>query len=316
VASAVDVTHIADLIRSNLFDADLALWHEVERKTASLLGKAINNGEPQIANQLWYLHKIALIRFQYIDAFCKVNRGKFYEAWCDFEQIEIGLKALAKNPLYDLPCFRVDDERRRIENWQSLYPYKCFFSPAFIIKREECSICGRPIDLVNYCGHEKGRVYGGRECYRLIKEAEFVEISLVSHPVQKYSVPFIHENGQQVDQYDYSMVKFVADRLGSPLDDWHAEWTEAYHPHSLFSDYPCEEECPCASGRRYIDCCLTKAGVVRPHLQIAFEKTPSMTLPNAALVGYGDQNGSLKVTLLEPAADCGGIQDSDHERGS
>lgn len=54
-------------------------------------------------------------------------------------------------------------------------------SPGMVIKSAECSICGsHPQD----CVHITGRIYDGQRCIRILKDLEFLEISLVERPRQ------------------------------------------------------------------------------------------------------------------------------------
>lgn len=52
-------------------------------------------------------------------------------------------------------------------------------SAAYVVKKSECSICGcRPSE----CSHISGELYEGQPCYRLITEADLLEVSLVGRP--------------------------------------------------------------------------------------------------------------------------------------
>lgn len=54
-------------------------------------------------------------------------------------------------------------------------------SPGYIVRSAECSICGLdPED----CAHIVGRTYAGEVCYRIITQADVLEISLVGRPAQ------------------------------------------------------------------------------------------------------------------------------------
>jgi hypothetical protein len=55
------------------------------------------------------------------------------------------------------------------------------FSPGFIVKVAECSICRNDPDS---CEHITGHVYDGVLCVRVIKDGEIFEVSLVSRPSQ------------------------------------------------------------------------------------------------------------------------------------
>jgi SEC-C motif len=276
-------------------------WEVVEGQTKELLSRCIAAGEDAAADKAWFLHKVAESRLKFVVCFEQLKKEQYYRAWCDLERVEIDLDWLKNNPFYDVSTYQVEEFKKLISAWQSLFPYHVFCSPEFLIGREECSICGGSADPWSDCWHRKGFVYGGRECIRLVRNVELLSVSLVRNPVQKYSVPFTQDaHGKQIDQYDYSIVKFVAERVASPFDRWSAHWTEAYHPHEMFNHIGPGDACPCESGRRYDDCCLLRRGVVRPHLQILFDKHPPHNLPNTVFAGYDKRNGPAKLSRISP----------------
>lgn len=266
---------------------DRDLWQGLLEEARSCLDVAIAGDDEKQANFAWFLSEVAFCWAEYLAAFALLQEGLFYESWCKFERIEISLLNLRENALRDRDLFRLSFLDTRVKEFQSLYPYAMFFSPEIIVGHETCSICQQKINPWRFCGHRVGRVYKGRLCYREAHDIEFISISLVTKPVQKYSVGFMQdENGNTIDHYDYSMVKFVIDRLRSPTDGFSTEWRSAYHPHELFSHISMKDSCPCGSGIVYGDCCRERPGVIRPHLQIWFEKDPPLDLPNQQLAGY------------------------------
>ena len=165
-------------------------------------------------------------------------------------------------------------------------------SPEILHKSVQCGICSAEVTPWGECEHEPGRVYNGVCCHHAVIDLEFVSVSLVQNPVQKYSAIHVRkdEHGQDVEIYKYDTVRFVAERIASPFDRFQMIWTKVLHPHKLFSDRKKEGPCPCESGRSYDHCCWQRDGVLRPHMQIAFEKQPAGDLPNAELVGYGEKS--------------------------
>ncbi len=86
------------------------------------------------------------------------------------------------------------------------------------------------------------------------------EISIVTDPVQKYSVL------QMDDRYD--VTQYVRDHLSGRFHPWSGEWTHKRRPHDLFSNQPADGPCPCKSKLRYAECCLPTEGVRMPHFQM------------------------------------------------
>lgn len=272
-------------------------WEACRTDASKLIEKYRAAGQDDYANQAWFLSKVSEVREQYIEAWNKIGKKDFYDAWCILEQVEIGCSRILNNPFYPPEKFEIDTLAKLVNSWQSIYPYRVFFSPEFVIKKKKCSICEQHVSPWSICGHDPKKVYAGKECFRIIEDCEFLSISVVDKPVQKYSVGFLSgEDGKQIDQYNYSAVTFVYDRLVAPFDGWKAEWTHAYHPHELFEDVLLNDKCPCESGRQYSDCCRSKLGVLRPHLEVIFEKDP---LPKFPQVQYIDQNGH--VQFLKPS---------------
>ena len=99
-----------------------------------------------------------------------------------------------------------------------------------------CSICERRRSIRNPCGHLLGEIYNGELCLRHVKDLKLLEVSFVEKPVQKYSVPFNVDSktGEQLDQYDYSLVRYVINGLREPFDEWDSNWTQKKQPHSRY----------------------------------------------------------------------------------
>lgn len=289
---------LQNLLQQDLLNPSAEFWDDMTERAEAARVAAIDGGDVNSANKAWFLRTVAEARGRFVGAFQLINQGECYKAWCDLEKVEIALPWLMRNPFYEPKTFNVEELMAKVAQWQSLFPYKVFFSPGFIHKKKHCSICETVITPWSSCTHERGFVYGGRACTHVVTMSEFLEISLVLDPVQKYSVGFagVDADGNRVDHHDYSIVGFLADRLASPFDEWTADWTEAYHPHAMFPDATPEGPCPCESGRSYKSCCQLRQGVIRPHIQFGLAKTPPRELPNAAFAGYGGRNGPAKLT--------------------
>jgi uncharacterized protein YecA (UPF0149 family) len=274
-------------------------WAEVERNANAVLELAQSENIDEVANKAWFLYEISKVNRELVVAFSEIKAENFYSAWCKFETIEINLLNFLKNKFYPLEEFRIPELRQLVSNWQEIFPYAIFLSPEMVIKKEICSICSLEINPWSECSHVTGKVYAGKLCYRIVKDLEFLSISFVHTPVQKYSVAFTSDQeGNVVDHYDYSVVKFVADRVEDVFDEWSFYWTKALHPHSLFSDRDKNGPCPCDSGREYSKCCFPKSGVIRPHIQFKFAKPFSKTLPNGSLGGYKKKNGPIRIIQI------------------
>jgi hypothetical protein len=286
---------LADSIRDRLYEEDVRAWDKLILSGQTLLDESLAASDDDTANCAWFLQKLARMRRTYLSCVDHFRNDRFYEGWCGLEQVEIGLTSLKRNPFYDPDQFGVTELLRQVTNWQSLFPYRVFLSPEFVIEEEACSICDTSMSPWSSCTHKRGRVYGGRECYRIVRKCDLLAMALVREPVQKYSVARItsqDNNGKEIDQFDYSVVKYVLRGITSPFSRWNAMWTKALHPHDLFVNRSHDGPCPCESGRIYRDCCLNRRGVIRPHLQVTFAKPPAGNLPSVQFVGYPSTTAS------------------------
>jgi hypothetical protein len=265
-------------------------WQELEAQTRELLEVTLEGTNEAEANRAWFLNQVVFTRLEFIECVETMRKGAFYDAWCKLEQVEIGLLWLKRNPFLDLKTFGIPEIAQAVSDWQSLYPYKVFFSPEFVIKKRECGICGEAVDPWSSCSHEPGRVYHGKLCHRIVRDVELISISIVKDPVQKYSVAFASEEQQgKRDHYDYSTVKYTLKLVQSSFDRWKPNWTTALHPHSLFARVGPKDGCPCESGRPYADCCMPLPGVRRPHLSVWIDRPLPQGVPNFELVGYATE---------------------------
>ncbi len=237
------------------------------------------------SNRAWYLREVAVVRGLMVKSMQEMRNGNYYEAWCNFERMEIAIDGLRSNAFFEGGGFEIAKLSKQVEFWQGIFPYKVFMSPEFVIKKASCSICKAIVDPWEKCGHKAGKVYSGEMCCRVIEEAIFLSISMVLDPVQKYSVAFVRDESGNY-QFNYSMVEFVVDRISNPFDQWSYKLKKAYHPHDFFSEIDRTDSCPCGSGRQYLSCCLRRPGVIRPHYQIAFEVAPPADVPTAMFLGY------------------------------
>ncbi|WP_377701304.1 hypothetical protein [Pseudoduganella sp. UC29_71] len=243
---------------------------------------AVEAGDQEEAKRFWIAEAISHSQLIFENAFELMKEHRFYDAWCKLEECEITIASLERHFAVRPPDrHRIGYIRDMVERWQSLYPYKIFFSPEILKQRVECSICDTKVSLRNPCGHEKGQIYDGEQCYHIVTKCEFLSISAVENPVQKYSVGFLaSENGSGPrDHYDYAHPRFAIDRLASPYHGWYTEDQTRTIQQSSLSHHPPSARCPCGSGNEFGCCCKSKPEVVVPHLQFIFSVPPPPELP-------------------------------------
>lgn len=240
---------------------------------------APQHGNQLLAKAVWCLETIAQIQDHYLQAFVHLKQTEYYKGWCQLERSEINLGFLDRHYSDSHNRFGLRFIRAHVTRFQRLFPYRWFASPEILKTDMRCTICGALVTPRTPCGHRPGDIYDGQMCAREIRGLRFLGLSLVDNPVQKYSVFFL----QGGDRYDYTPVKFVADRLRSPWHAWSCRRTTALHPHDRYRDIPPNAPCPCESGLVYQQCCLKRPGVRRPHCQITFSVPFDSNLPAIAL---------------------------------
>lgn len=248
---------LAEKIAANSRKPLKNFWRELSRVARSLKAGLAASEEK---NRLWSIQTFADATVSYLDAYHLMARGKFYDGWCNLEHAELGFSRLIENPFIAELAPLIRDRAQLVALWQSLFPYRHFVSPGMRYKKWKCSICGKQSTPVEPCGHVLKRVYDGQLCCRIVYEAEPLEVSIVTDPVQKYSV-------LQLD-YDYSVVRYVLDHLTNPFHRWDGKWTHKRHAHANFVGHPQDGPCPCNSDLRYYECCLLQDGVRLPHFQM------------------------------------------------
>lgn len=212
---------------------------------------AIDQEDEKNANYFWCLREIFNIQKEFVSAIEDLNSKKFEEAWILFEKIDIEIGNLEQNfdVFQEKDKYQIVFIKRIISEYQKLFPYQYFFSRENIIKREECSICGKVISLRNSCGHKPGKLYMGELCSRIVTDMELKGISIVTDPFDKYT--YLQLPGKE---YNYGMIEALMQELSSPYDDFFIETVKIKK--SEFKKVQRNSLCPCGSGKKYKKCCL------------------------------------------------------------
>ena len=155
-----------------------------------------------------------------------------------------------------------------IKEYQKLFPYQYFFSRECIIKAEKCSICDKPISLRHPCGHKVGKLYMGELCTRIVTDLEYVAISIVSDPFDKYAILKLQEQ-----EYNYGMLENLMKEIDSPFDEFQIETVKVLKPE--YKNIGRNEKCPCGSNKKYKKCHLGTKDELMDHLKIQLLKHPT-----------------------------------------
>jgi hypothetical protein len=269
---------LAAELKTRIHDTSVVNWNSFIARISSQFA------EPAIANEMWFVRQVAKCRLSYLIALDEMRRGAYFDAWCGFERLELDLRDILKNPVYNVEFFAVPQLTRTVERWQSIFPYRLFASPEMVIKAEDCSICSSPVDPWSDCGHEVGKLYEGQVCHRVVREMELLSISIVQDPVQKMAVLDPYS-----PNYDYLPLDFVLARLPHPFFEWRVDRTTASQPLSSLGLLADDEPCPCGSREVHGACCKGKQMIVLPHLEFWFGDFGDDARRDVEIVRHGDE---------------------------
>ncbi|HDU4042401.1 TPA: hypothetical protein RFN24_002016 [Klebsiella aerogenes] len=228
---------------------------------------AIKYGDEEKANECWRVLKAFDLNVLYIRAFNNIKNKKYRDAWNELEQCEINYEFLNEN---STETFLINTRSKfiidKVLKWQSLYPYCLFISPGFKVGYYTCSICDHRVRPRSRCGHKKGKIYNGELCLHIAHDMEFLEVSIVSTPAQKYSV--MHDDAT----LDFTLIQYISNILENAFEEWDLNRTTMRFPKERFENVRNEDDCPCKSGREFHSCCSDKKEIEIPHIDFILSK--------------------------------------------
>lgn len=159
--------------------------------------------------------------------------------------------------------------KKQVQQFQELYPDYWFHSTGTDVKTSRCSICDEIITPRNHCGHELREIYDGFRCVRIPQDFKPVHITITKYPYWKYRVIFDQneETGETIDNYDYSIVNYLIELISNCYEDWNYKWEEIPIPYSEFKDLEKVDYCPCLSGKKNLECCAEKDGILMTYIE-------------------------------------------------
>ncbi|HDZ3730164.1 TPA: SEC-C domain-containing protein [Vibrio harveyi] len=251
---------------------------DVERIVTPLvtdLEKRLETEKGELANDLWRELTALNINSKYIKCLDFLKKKEYRNAWNDFEVIEIAIKELEINSTTDfLKSMRIDFIQEHVKKFQALYPYCVFASPEMRVKTITCSLCGHVIKPRSRCKHKKQHLYDGKICHHIIGDVEFIGLSLVEKPVQKYSV--VHDDST----LNFAQIDYLMQLLDSPFEPWTSKQTTKAYPRNMFTNVSLNAKCPCTSGKEFKDCCENKELISIPHIAFSVRNSPKKVPPD------------------------------------
>ena len=166
------------------------------RDLSELKKQFVENGLEEAANLVYCIDTGLDVLVDELQMLVNIKEDKMNEAWDCLVRAQIKLGTVIRNTTFDEAEFEHYGNKLLIyENL--LFPRMMFFSTGGIVKVSRCSICGKDF---NECDHEKGKLYMGELCCRLIVEQTLEEVSSVTNPANKLCRAYSFQyNGKEHD---------------------------------------------------------------------------------------------------------------------
>lgn len=248
------------------FDVPLPQWWD---GVAALIDTAVRDSDQELAKMGWCLRQVGGIQDRYLFAWGLLRQGQYYIGWRELARCESGVRALWPHFTDEQQTMGVRFIQTQIARFQTLFPYRIFTSPDFLVLERRCSICDRPIRPRSRCEHKRGEIYDGRYCTGIVTRARLIGTSLVENPDFKANVVFLidDETGKPFDHFDYPLLDYLMQHLASPWSLWDVRRTERLQPFSRCGDLDDDAPCPCESKVALRDCCRPRGGIRSPHVE-------------------------------------------------
>ena len=259
----MNLERIRKVLQSKTTSLDLTLKKEIkELKTV-----AIHAGDEQYANTLWCYETIFSIQDNYYKAFDNIHhayrlsdeldergydspKSKAYEAaWNELDHSDMEISSLEENfciPDSEMGDFHIVEIEENIQKLLPLFPYRLFTSREVIIKREECSVCGKTISIRHPCEHKVGKLYMGEKCCRIVADFQLLNINIVEKPFDRYAI--IKPQGIK---FDFNLLDFIGPKI-QPYSVWSYVVEKRLLPQ--YKKVGRNVKCPCGSGKKYKYC--------------------------------------------------------------
>ena len=302
VETSPELAPLRDVLQSYTDRGTLALPKGFFAQVEDVRLHSVQKNNELLANASWCIAKIGHAQCEYVEAFRLCKEDEFHPGWCALERCEIALQSLRRHYKGENDRFGIDHMALHVPRFQGLFPYRYFESPAFLCKKAKCSICDTPFSFLSGCCHEIGELYWGKMCCSVIVDAKLLEISIVTDPIQKYSVLF-----PEGMSYNYGAIRYVVQGLASPWHGWDYTRYEIDTGEPLFPRVGRNDLCPCGSGRKYKWCCINETRM-RGHFQITFDVPPPPGYPRYiydARYAVPRRDARMEVPLEDQGSESG-----------
>lgn len=193
---------------------------------------AVQDDDQEAAKYLWCLEQVLKVKSLFVEAFRLMKNGDFQSAWYNLDRSDIELGFLRWHIDYSDNKFDLLFIEREIPKYQELFPYDFFTSRESIESDFTCSICGAKMGIRNKCSHQVGEIYNGEMCCRQINKIDFLAISIVKKPFDKYTI--LQANGVE---YNYYLLESLMQYLDDLFEEWGYDIEELNWDYTKDKDY-------------------------------------------------------------------------------
>jgi hypothetical protein len=217
-------------------------------------------------NDLYVLKTYSDFLRSYIQTWEEILEQRFSKSWDSLQDTLDRLRQIKKFSAINFQFFET-----QLVELEKTYPYGVFFSIAATVDHFECSLCGLDIDS-DECSHMRGELYAGVVAHGIARSVREIDhISMVSNPRDKRCVVRYDDAGEQ-----FNVVRYLSELLAAKqfriADFGMLRFSKRRQPNPEFRKLGRNEPCYCGSGRKFKQCCISKAYVEGDHVDIVAEQ--------------------------------------------
>lgn len=248
------------------YETATELFEDIQKDCQTLKQEAEKRKDEKTANISYLLNAYVLLLKSIKSFWQRCDSLDYQSAWNPLQDGIDYLRTLQK--------FMANEKQLLItqigvylENIEKLYPYVYFNSIETINKTKICSLCNKsPFDPE--CSHIAGNLYMGKMATIVIKETEFLGISLVKNPMDKRCIVFMNCDKENIENTPFKLVHTLIKSLDKPYHFFELKLTKRKLPRQYYGSWSENTLCPCGSEKPFKECCSNKDFIENPHYEI------------------------------------------------
>ncbi|MBI5073094.1 SEC-C domain-containing protein [Candidatus Woesearchaeota archaeon] len=248
------------------YEGAVGLFDEIQKDCHNLKQEAKARKDEKTANISYLLNTYVLL-LKSINSFWKICDSLDYQsAWSPLQDGIDCLRTLQKFMANENQLL-IKEIAIYLENIEKLYPYVYFNSIEAINKTKICSLCNKsPFDPE--CNHIAGNLYMGEMATIVIREVEFLGISLVKNPMDKRCIVFMNCDKENIENTPFKLIHTLIKSLDKPYHFFELKLTKRTLPRQYYGSWSENSLCPCGSEKPFKECCSNKEFIENPHYEI------------------------------------------------